>query len=495
MLNVFTFNKDRSPKSRQQGSIIIEVLAFASIGVLILSGLVQWALLSVSSARHSEGREQAILIAEAGIDYYRWHLAHAPTDFQDGTATSGPYVHNYYIRSGEKIGTYTLVITPPPLGSTMVTIRSTGRIDSDPSISRTIEAKFAKPSFAKYAVISNSDISIGADIYGPMHSNGGIYMNSGTAYNVITSAKTTFNSTTTGFVTKWGVYTDTDPNPPTAYATVTARFTAGREVGKPALDFDGITVDLAQLKTSAQSNGNYYAASGALGYHIVLQTNDTYDLYRVNTAATGGGSCEARQWWTYPSCPTVANAKWSVNGQTLIGNDIPFPANGIIFAEDHVWVDGTINSARLTIIAATIPDVGARKNIIVNSDLRYTNYDGQDVLGLIAQDNFFVGVVSANTLRIDGAIIAQHGRVSRYAYRNCGAYSERTSITFYGMFASNQRYAYGNLGGVCTASPGAFASGYNTDRTYIYDPNLLYGPPPSFPLTADQYQIISWDEI
>lgn len=478
-----------------KGSIIIEVIAFASIGMLILSGLVQWALFSVSAAHRNEGREQAALIAEAGVDYYRWHLAHAPTDFQDGTATSGPYVHDYYTRSGEKIGTYSLAITPPILGSTMVTVRSTGRIDTDPSVSRTIEVKFAKPSFAKYAVISNSDISIGADIYGPMHSNGGIYMNAGTAYNVITSAKTTFNSTTTSFATEWGVYTDSDPTPPTPFATVTARFSAGREVGVPALDFTGITVNLAQLKTDAQSAGSYYAASGALGYHIVLQTNDTYDLYRVNTAASGGGACEARQWWSYPSCPSVANAKWSINGQTLIGNDVPFPANGIIFTEDHLWVDGTVNGARLTLAAATIPDVGTRKNIIVNSDLRYTNYDGQDVIGLIAQDNFFVGVVSADNLRIDGAIIAQNGRVSRYAYRNCGGYDVQTSITFYGMFASNQRYAYGNLGGVCTASPGSFSSGYNTTRTYIYDPFLLYGPPPSFPLTSDQYQVISWDEI
>lgn len=476
------------------GSILIQVIAFVSIGILILSGLVNWALMSISIASRSEHREQALLIAEAGVEYYRWHLAHAPNDFRDGTATSGPYVHEYYNRTGEKIGSYALDITPPLLGSTMVTVRSVGRVDIDPSITRTIEVKFAKPSFAKYAVISNTDLSIGADIYGPMHSNGGVYMVSGTAYNIITSAQITFNSTTTGFNTRWGVYDDADPNPFTPFATVTARFTAGRDIGVPALDFSGITINLAQLKTDAQSAGNYYAASGALGYHIVLQANDTYDIYRVNTAATGGSSCEARQWWSYPSCPSVANAKWSVGTQTLIGNDVPFPANGIIFAEDHVWVDGIINTARLTIAAATIPDVGTRKNIIVNNNLLYTNYNGEDVIGLIAQDNFLVGVVSAENLRIDAAIIAQNGRVSRYAYRNCGGYSVQTSITFYGMFASNQRYAYGNLGGVCTASPGSFSSGYNTTRTYIYDPYLLYGPPPSFPLTTDQYQVISWEE-
>jgi len=36
-------------------------------------------------------------------------------------------------------------------------------------------------------------------------------------------------------------------------------------------------------------------------------------------------------------------------------------------------------------------------------------------------------------------------------------------------------------------------TGYQ-DRTIIYDANLLYGPPPSFPLTSDKYTTISWDE-
>jgi hypothetical protein len=264
----------------------------------------------------------------------------------------------------------------------------------------------------------------------------------------------------------------------------------------PAIDFAGITTDLAQLKASAQADGRYYAASGGLGYHIVLQTNDTFDLYRVDTQATGGGSCNAYQWWTYPSCPIVANAKWSISTQTLIGNDVAFPANGLIFAEDHVWVDGTINSARLSIIAAQLPDPGAglRKNIIVNNDLRYTNTDGQDVIGLIAQDNFWVGLLSENDLQIDAAIIAQNGRVSRYAYNSSCTSYQRATITFYGMFATNQRYAYGNLGSGCT-TPNPGLSGYQTNRVYIYDANLLYGPPPSFPLTTDNYQMISWEEI
>ncbi len=489
----------------QRGGILIQVIAFASIGILILSGLVNWTNMSAKLARKGEQKALAIQIAEAGIEYYRWHLAHDATDYQDGTATSGPYVHEYYDKEGNAIGRFVLSITPPLIGSTIVTVDSAGVSFADATATRTLRARLGKPSFAKYAVLSNTDyMTIGADIQGQLHSNGILNLVSGTAYNVVTSSRYTGTSSTAGDCDGsdvcWGVTSfvaPVDNRPPTGLVTTTARFTAGRQVGVPAIDFAGITTDLAVLKTDAQANGRYYGSSGGLGYHIVLQTNDTFDIYRVDTQATGGGGCNAYVWWTYPSCPVSANSKWSINTQTLIGNDVAFPTNGIIFAEDHVWVNGTINTARLSIIAAQLPDPGAglRKNIIVNNDLNYTNTDGQDVIGLIAQDNFWVGLVSDNDLEIDAAIIAQNGRVSRYAYDGC-ATDVRGTITFYGMFATNQRYAYGNLGAGCNApGPTPALSGYQTNRIYIYDPNLLYGPPPSFPLTTDNYQIISWEEI
>src|SRR3989338_3706411 len=132
------------PTSTRQGSIVIQVLAFATISVVILSGFVGWGVMSVRIARHSEAREQALQIAEAGVDYYRWHLAHAESDYQDGTGATGPYVHDYNDKNEIKIGTFSLEITPPPLGSTLVTITSTGSVLYDPTVGRTIQTKLAK---------------------------------------------------------------------------------------------------------------------------------------------------------------------------------------------------------------------------------------------------------------------------------------------------------------------------------------------------------------
>ena len=81
--------------------------------------------------------------------------------------------------------------------------------------------------------------------------------------------------------------------------------------------------------------------------------------------------------------------------------------------------------------------------------------------------------------------MSQNGRVGRYHYSSsCGTGYTRTKITLYGMLASNQRYGFAYTDN----------TGYDT-REIIYDANLLYGPPPSFPLTSDQYQIVSWQEL
>jgi hypothetical protein len=156
-----------------------------------------------------------------------------------------------------------------------------------------------------------------------------------------------------------------------------------------------------------------------------------------------------------------------------------------MFFGDNVWVQGQINGQRLTIAVGTFPDnVNTRKNIIVNNNVTYTNFNGTDVLALIAQGNFLVGMASANNLTIDGALVAQEGQTIRYYYgSNCGAYSVLSSLTTYGMMASyGQGYFYYG------------SSGY-ASQPATYDSNLLYAPPPSFPLSSNQYQTLSWQEL
>lgn len=465
--------------------ILVNALVFGSLVIVVTSALISWGGTLLKSSKQLTDREQAFHIAEAGIDYYRWRLAHFPTDYTDGTgSTTGPYVHDFENKEGEVIGQFSLTITPPTVGSTVVTIRSEGTVLADPTIKRVIESRLAIPSFAKYAVVADDDMRFGAgtEVYGPVHSNGGIRFD-GIAYNLVTSARTNYNDQDNSGGMRFGVYTTLspeDPQPPSAVPSRPDVFVAGREFPVPEVDFAGITTDISTIKTLAQSGGRYFGSSGSQGYHIVLKTNDTFDLYRVNSLRSTSNNCsnqnQGQGGWS----------SWSINTQTFLQN-YAIPANGLIFVEDHVWVDGQIDTARVTIASGRFPDSpGQRKNIIVNNDLLYTNYDGTDVIGLIAQGDINVGLWSEEDLRIDAALISQNGRVGRHYYNNnCGSSnSTKDLITLYGMIATADRYGFAYTDG----------TGY-TDRDIVYDTNLLYSPPPSFPLTSDQYQTISWEEV
>ncbi|MFA6515311.1 MAG: hypothetical protein WCT42_03550 [Candidatus Paceibacterota bacterium] len=485
-------------KNFKKGMIMINVLVFSMLAISLLTFFISWASSSLTISKSTLYKEQAFQIAEAGIDYYRWHLAHSPNDFKDGTENNGPYTHVFYDKDGVAIGSFILTITPPITGSTIVTIKSEGRVNQYPSIKRTIQARLAIPSFAKFAIVANDFMRFGegTEVFGPIHSNSGIRFD-GIAHNLITSAVSTFNDPDHIGNNEFGVHTHVNINnsnvtesfrpleaPPTnPVQTRNDVFIIGRQFPVPQSDFTGITNDLSVIKTNAQSGGKYLAPSGKLGYHIVLKTNDTYDLYRVNSLASATNSCSSNSNFGDPTWGT-----WSIkasNGQSLIGN-FNNPTNGLIFVEDNVWVDGQINTARITIAAGKFPDnPSQRKNIFINNDLLYTNYDGQDSIGLIAQEDVTVGMISEDNLRIDAALMANNGRAGRHYYGSqCSPYHLRSLLTLYGMIGSNQRYGFAYTNN----------TGYDI-RTIIYDANLLYGPPPSFPLTSDKYTTISWDEI
>src|SRR3990167_415032 len=73
-------------RARKRGVLTIQVLIFGSVSVILLTGFVLWMDINLRAARRDYDEIRAFAIAEAGIEYYRWHLAHAPNDFEDGTA-------------------------------------------------------------------------------------------------------------------------------------------------------------------------------------------------------------------------------------------------------------------------------------------------------------------------------------------------------------------------------------------------------------------------
>lgn len=463
-----------------KGQLSLQVLIYGSIAIILMTGFLVWAEANINAALRYSNKVLALTIAEAGIEYYRWHLAHAPSDFRDGTAGPGPYVHPYYDKNGNRIGEFVLDITSPLTGSSVATIKSTGRIVADPTIEKIITVKMGIPSLAKYAVALNANVRFGAGttVYGEIHSNKGIRFD-GLAYNLVNSALSFYDDPDHTGDNEFGVHTHAPPIDPLPPASVPGRpdvFTIGRRFPVPEVDFAGITQVLAQIKENASSSGFYRGPSGASGYEVILKTDNTFDLHKVNSLVSPPSNCSssADGWGT-----------WSVNSTSSIGN-YPFPSNGLIFLEDDIWIRGQINGGRLTIASARFPDnLTTRSNITINNDILYSNYDGRDVISLIAQKNINIGLNSEDDLRADAALVAQNGRVGRYYYiSSCGPSHRRSVLTTYGMIASSQRYGFAYTDG----------TGYTT-RNLTYDANLLYGPPPGFPLTPDSYKTLSWDEI
>lgn len=478
-------------KQKNKGFVISGVFVFAIISIAIIVALTSWFGVTIKSVRSLNQKEQAFHIAEAGIEYYRWHLAHDPTDFQDGTGGEGPYLHDFFDKEGDLVGQFSLNIY---WDGFILVVESTGSVESDPDIERTIRVRFANPTFINYAFISDADAIFreGTEVFGPVHSNGGIRFD-GFAHNIFTSAKAQYDDPTHVGPQEFGVHTHLDPIDPYPPNEVPNRldvFSAGREFPVEPVDFQGITFDLAEIKEQAEGgSGMYFPHSGDLGYVVVFKTDDTFDLYKVDLLENSPGSCvdqiDQEDWgtWAYKQNDLSKGAEYVDNYQ--------IPNDKTMFFEDHVWVQGQIDGINISIVAASFPDIPSdRKNIIVNNDLLYSNYDGTDTIALIAQNNINIGLLSDNELRIDAALIAQNGRVGRYYYskpgegQSCSEEKNRDSLTLYGTIVSKEQFGFSYSDG----------TGYNL-KEINYDPNLKFNLPPNIPNTSSRYEPISWEEI
>lgn len=448
-------------KLNNQGNILMFVMVFGSIAFsLIVMGVAGYAISENRASNYKHNREMAFQIAEAGINYYRWHLAHNKTDFKDGTGTSGPYLHVYQNKDGDVIGHFSLDITPPTNGSTVVVVQSTGWLDSQPNSKRVLKARIGFASLTDFAFLTNGDVWIGDNetINGKFHANGGIRFD-GAGNAPITSAVPNYLCKAyhgCGNQTKPGIWGQGGPQTYWSFPS-------------PAQDFSAVTANLAQIKTGSQLVGGIYlSSSGKQGWRLQFLSNGTLKAYKVNTT-----NCYKAQ------DVNSNNYFWPCLDASTYGTSVTYnmPTNGYIYVEDNVWVDGTVHG-RVTVAAAT------GKSIMVNGNILYSVKDGSDVLGLIAEQNILIPHDSLDTLEIDAALLAQNGAAKRYYYPG----DMKTSLIIYGSVISNGLWTWSWVSG-----GGAVVSGYR-DTNSTYDANLSYGPPPGFPV-GSQYNLISWEEV
>lgn len=475
------FTSYQTQNNTQTGYMVVLVLVFSAVFVTILFGLTGFVFVQNQASIGKEQKEQAVQIAEAGLDYYRWYLAHNPEDLTDGTGQPGPYEHTYADPEGGQAGTFSLEIDGnEQCGSiTAIDIESTGWTVENPDVKRTVRGKYARPSVAEYAYIINDNVWAGADrtIKGKYHSNGGIRMDGDN------------ESTVTSAVEDWYCTESFGCDQPQTQAGVFGSGSGSNlwEYPVESVDFVGITQDLANMKTQAQDQGLYFHPVGGQsnqhGYRAVFQGNGTVDVYRVRRTDYNWGYTTQNGW---------ERDYDRITRESFLGN-YDIPANcSLLFFEDKLWVEGTI-SGKVTVAAANIQQPVYNTDIVVNGDITYADTDGSDGLTAIAERSVRIPLYSPNNLELNGVLIAQQGRFGRNHYTSGypsygGSYATRDQLTMHGSIVSN-----GRVGTRWTCN-GSYCSGYaNRDNTY--DRQLAVDPPPLTPYVDDEYQFVEWQEV
>lgn len=518
--------------AENQGFILPTLVAFMiAIGIVSVA-VVEMMDTNISIVGNGIKSQQALNISEAGINYYLWHLSHNSGDFKDGKTTPatpdtnlgwGPYTHTYIDENAVEEGTYTLWIKPQGTGSTVVNIRSIGKVKGS-NISRTIDAKIGAPSYASYAVASDDAIWFGSTetATGPVHSNLGIRMDGANTTDV-TSANSTYvppSSLGGDGNSHPGVWCNTSVTSPVNCNT---RSKVDWRYPVPSIDFNQITGSLCTIKKTAFSSDSATASLAGLanacsqvpttrtaaylpqrntsgsysltrGYLINLNTNGTYDLSYVN------GENDSNT--PHTSALTVQS----------VASGVSIPSSGVIFTEDNVWVrTNPTYHGRVTIAAGRLA-TSSNANIVVADDMVYSTKNGSDAIGLVAEDSVIIAPYAPPAsgsfiFEVDAAMIAQNGTVLYPAnYRvdssECtrGWVSSNQLFNFFGSVATREPWTWTWLRGSSSCGDAVYSSTVNRYISGIehnntqYDYSLLYTPPPSFPITST-YNVLSWREV
>jgi hypothetical protein len=476
MVNAMIIKIRMSTKKTRPGFYLPLVLSLSAIVILITASIITLAYTNFQTVKHQTKSISAMNVAEAGINYYLWHLAKNDKDYCDGqscigSGTYGPYVHTYKDTDGNVLGSYSLNISPPEGNGTTVKVTAVGETTSGEK--RTLVATLGVPSFARYAFVSNTESWFGntEQTKGPVHSNRGIHFD-GTSDDIVSSAVQTYTPTSCfggdGHTHNgiWGT------GGPQSYWNFPV----------PSIDFNAITTDLNTLATQAQASNSYFPTlvdnrgrKTYSGYAIQLNANNTYRLGYVTASRDDGGSsgsCAAHS--RYNSL--MQNVQWESTVRNM-------PSSGVIFTADNLWVWGTVDT-RLTIASGRLPEnASTYTNIFLQNDITYTSKDGHASLGLISQSDIVVNSSSENDLVLNAFLMSQKGKVFRPYYPG----NTKTLITIYGGVAANSWWTWNWVN-----SGGSVISGYR-NTVQEYDSHLALDPPPSFPKTGS-FAILSWKE-
>jgi len=465
----------------KKGIIITLVLVFGTIFLIMLGGLLSFILLQLKVSFQKVSYNSSLHIAEAGLNYYRWCLNN---EVESQCQTQKEYLD----LEGNVIGSFSLQIdSKTNCGKiTERTITSTGWTDDFPDFTRKVKALYAKTSVAKYAFLLNDNVWAGSDreIRGLYHSNGGIRMD-GENQSLVTSAKENWVCTDSfGCSTCpvsdgcWvenedcicpGVFTTTGNSNPDLF-----------DFPVPPFDFDGITIDLAEMKNLAQTQtGGIYLSpstdidSEGKGYHVIFRNDGTFEV-RIITDLQATWAYSIEEGWHYDYF--IIDSEYSYDTYSIS------PDCSLLFVEDNLWLEGEING-KVSVASANLLNPTQDTDVILAGNINYTTLNGSDGLTVIGERNVLIPPDSPDVMELRGIFVAQKGHFGRNHY----PWNIKTKLEIYGSIVSNGRV------GTKWSSGGIIISGYLKRENY-FDANLVYTPPPFTPYITSDFEVVNWEE-
>jgi hypothetical protein len=471
-----------------RGITTIMVVGFMGVFMLIMGMLTSYAFQQAKYGRALLAREQALHIAEAGLEYYRWFLAHNPGNLQNGTGLPGPYNYTVSDPEGGTLGNASLTIKGNSQCGVLqnIDITSTGTAANNPGFPRTISARYMQHNVAEYAYLSNSNVWFGAtnSSVGPYFSNGGI-REDGSNNSIVGSALSSFSCDSS-----------MGCSPTQAKAGVFGAGTGSALWQYPvsSIDFSGIATNFNTIKTYAQNSGRYFqdatvsASHDSKGFRIVLKSDGTFDAYKVT------GTQWVYGYRTNGDCSSSGGLCTDydiITAQTFLGNYTIPSACALVYVQGTLWLEGTLRG-KLTIVAAD-PSTTYAPDILLSNNISYATTDGTTGLTAIAEHSVRIPLNVSSTLNIRGIFVAQSGYYGQDYYiagytNGNDSYIVRSTLNLIGSVVSNQRGAL-----AWTDGSGNTVSGFQT-RTTSYDQVLAFNPPPFTPATTADYHYALWNE-
>jgi hypothetical protein len=450
--------------NKQSGQLLVLVLVFGAVFLIIITSFISSVIAQSQVVEFRFQQQQAGDIAEAGLNYYKWYLAHNPGDI------SGGGVYQYDDPELGRIGEYELTVTGNSYCGQIssIEVESVGRTDANPDAQAIISATYKRPTVAEYSFINNAGVRYGDNrvITGPVHGNNWVQMD-GAHNSFVGSGLASYNG-------GGGVFTATPPDPSNADPSLFV-------YPIDPIDFVGLTIDLTQMRASADAEGIYYGPTSQDGYKVVFNGNSTVDVYTVRTWTN---------YWAFSATENWHGESNYINDQTQIANNLPIdPDCPVLFFEDKLWIEGAINQK--VAIGTGLNSSNPQNNMVIDGNVTYV--PGTDAgLVAIAEDDIDIGIDVPNNLTANGIYIAQNGRFGRNHYDSSlpsalDPYRYRNQLTRLGSVISNLR---GGTSWADTVTNAVLSGFYNRDTSF--DRDQIDDPPPLTPTTNDVYELQDW---